>query len=114
MKRYYLDYNEKQIVHAVIRMNRRSGKASVFAKRGAGAIQKARDDLDVGEISADVRGVIVDKIYQSIAYGQAWELLGETYCSRGMFYQFRKQFCYLVADNLGLIDKQRRDKQGRR
>ncbi len=114
MKRYFLDYNEKQIVHAIVRIDSRNGKPSPFSKRGAEAIQKAKDDLDVGEIAPDVRHVIVDKIYQSIAYGQAWELLGETYCSRGMFYQYRKQFCYLVADNMGLIDARRKRTAGQR
>jgi len=114
VKRYFLDYNEKQIIHAVVRMDSRHGSASPFLKRGAEAIQKAKDDLDVGEIAPDVRRVIIDKIYQSIAYGQAWELLGETYCSRGMFYQYRKQFCYLVADNMGLIDARRKRTAGQR
>lgn len=114
MKRFYLDYNEKQIIHAAVRLNRKTANASDFAKRAADAIEKAKDDLDVGEMDAGVRDVIIDKIYQSIAYGQAWELLGETYCSRGMFYQYRKQFCYLVADNMGLIDSRRKKQQGRR
>lgn len=104
MKRFFLDYNERQIVHAAVRMDSRSGETSPFLKRAAEAIRKAKDDMDVGEIAPDVRSVIVEKIYQSIAYGQPWEHLGETYCYRGQFYQYRKQFCYLVADHMGLID----------
>lgn len=114
MKKYYLDYNERQIVHAAVRMNSRRGKTSPFSKRAADAIKKAKDDMDVGEIAPDVRVVIIEKIYQSIAYGQPWERLGETYCYRGQFYQYRKQFCFLVADNMGLIEarKGRRTKEG--
>ena len=113
MKRYFLDYNERQIVHAAVRMDSRRGKSSPFSQRAAEAIRKAKDDMDVGDIAPDVRSVIVDKIYQSIAYGQPWERLGETYCYRGQFYQLRKQFCYLVADYMGLIDaRQQRGSRG--
>ena len=112
MKRFFLDYNERQIVHAAVRIDSRRGKVSPFSKRTAEAIRKAKDDMDVGEIAPDVRSVIIEKIYQSIAYGQPWELLGETYCYRGQFYQYRKQFCYLVADNMGLIDKRRQQLGG--
>lgn len=112
MKRFFLDYNERQIVHAAVRIDSRRGKKSPFSKRAAEAIRKAKDDMDVGEIAPDVRSVIVEKIYQSIAYSQPWELLGETYCYRGQFYQYRKQFCYLVADNMGLIDKRRQQLGG--
>lgn len=113
MKRFFLDYNERQIVHAAVRLDsRRTRKQSAFTQRAADAISKAKDELDVGDISPDVRDVIVEKIYQSIAYGQAWEYLGETYCYRGQFYQYRKQFCFLVADNMGLIDTKRRRQNG--
>ena len=112
MKRFFLDYNERQIVHAAIRMDSRRGKPSPFTRRAAEAIKKARDEMDVGEVAPDVRGVIIDKIYQSIAYGTAWEYLGETYCSRGTFYQYRKQFCFRVADSMGMIDARRQRGKG--
>ncbi|MCI8987970.1 MAG: hypothetical protein HFI60_19050 [Lachnospiraceae bacterium] len=112
MKRFFLDYNERQIVHAAVRMDSRSGGASPFSKRAAEAIRKAKEDMDVGEIAPGVRSVIVEKIYQSIAYGKPWEHLGETYCYRGQFYQYRKQFCYLVADHMGLIDTRRQQSGG--
>lgn len=112
MKRYFLDYNERQIVHAAVRMDSRSGKASPFSKQTAEAIRKAKDDMDVGKIDPGVRGVIIDKIYQSIAYGTPWEHMGETYCYRGQFYQYRKQFCFRVADNMGLIDARRQQSRG--
>lgn len=113
MKRFFLDYNERQIVHAAVRIDSQSWKPSSFSKRTAEAIRKAKDDMDVGGIAPDVRKVIIEKIYQSIAYSQPWEQLGETYCYRGQFYQYRKQFCYLVAENMGLIDA-RRKQSGRR
>lgn len=110
MKRFYLNYNERQIVHAVVREDARHGRQSNFGRRGASAIDKAKENLDVGDVSSEVRAVIIDKIYQSIAYSTAWEYLGETYCSRGTFYQYRKQFCYLVADSMGMIDTRRQER----
>lgn len=112
MKRFFLDYNERQIVHAAVRIDSRSGKASPFSKQAAAAIRKAKDDMNVGDVTPDIRKAIVEKIYQSIAYGQSWEHLGETYCYRGQFYQYRKQFCFLVANNMGLIEKQRQQSGG--
>lgn len=112
MKRFFLDYNERQIVHAAVRIASHSGSASPFARQATEAIRKAKDDMDVGNVAPDVRSVIIEKIYQSIAYGQPWEHLGETYCYRGQFYQYRKQFCFLVAENMGLIDARRQRKGG--
>lgn len=113
MKRYNLNYNEKQIVHAIVREDARRGQRSNFNRRSASAIQKAKDDLNIGDVSPEVRQTIVDKIYQSIAYSTPWEYLGETFCSRGTFYQHRKQFCYLVADNMGMIDARRQERNGK-
>ena len=64
MKRYFLDYNERQIVHAAVRMDSRAGMTSPFSKRAAEAIRKAKNDMDVGDIDPGVRGVIIEKIYQ--------------------------------------------------
>ena len=113
MKRFNLNYNERQIVNAIVREDARRRTQSNFNRRGASAIQKAKEDLNIGDVSPDIRADIIDKIYQSIAYSTAWEYLGETYCSRGTFYQHRKQFCYLVADNLGMINEKRREQNGK-
>ena len=59
-------------------MDSRAGMTSPFSKRAAEAIRKAKDDMDVGDIDPGVRGVIIEKIYQSIAYSQPWEHMGET------------------------------------
>lgn len=116
MKRFHLDYDEKQIVYAMIRTDRRNfsrgiRSRSLFEKRAAIAIKKAKEDLDIGDTDPEIRKIIIDKLYQSAAYSQSWEQMGETYCSRGMFYQYRKEFMYLIADNMGLIDGRRRQRQ---
>lgn len=109
MKKYNLSYNERTIVHALVRENARRGVQSSFNRRGDAAIRHAKEELDIGDASPEVRDVIIDKIYQSIAHSTAWEYLGETYCSRGSFYQLRKQFCFLIADSMGMINKRRRE-----
>lgn len=111
MKRYHTTYEEKQIVFAAVRIDSKAQRRgrSQFGRRAREAIEKAEEEFDIGDISPEIRKTIIEKIYQSIAYSQAWELLGETYCSRGMFYQYRKQFVYRIADNMGLIDSRRRD-----
>lgn len=112
MKRFSLDYNERQIVCAAVRMDSRTGKTSPFSRRAAEAIRKAKDDMDVGDVDPGIRGVIIEKVYHSIAYGTPWEHMGETYCYRGQFYQFRKQFCYLIAGYMGLTDARRQQAKG--
>jgi hypothetical protein len=114
VKKYFLDYNEKQIINAIVREDARdNARQSGFRKKSASAIQRAKDELDVGDASPEIRKAIVAKVYQSIAYSQAWELLGETYCGRRRFYEIRKQFCFLIADNMGMIDDKRRRRSGR-
>ena len=110
MKRFFLTYEEKQIVYATIRMDSKAGNngRSDFLKKGKAAIQKAREEIDLGDMTPEIREIIIGKIQQSIADAQPWELMGETYCSRGTFYQYRKQFSYMVADNMGIIDQKRR------
>jgi hypothetical protein len=113
MKKFGMNYDEKQIVYAVVRMDRKNkekgtGRTAGFWKRGSEAIRKAEEDIDVGYASPEIRKEIVEKLYQSIAFTQPWELLGETYCSRGTFYSYRKKFCFLIADNMGMIDAKRR------
>lgn len=111
MKRFNLGYEEKQIVYATIRMSRKNCGSLAYAEKSRAAIEKAEEEFDLGDIPDEVKNHILQKIYQSIAYMQPWELLGETYCSRGMFYQYRKQFCYLVAVKMGIAKKERERKR---
>lgn len=107
-KRFNLNSNVRAIVYATIREDSKHRQDTRYNRCAALAIQKAKDDLDIGKASPDIRKIIADKIYQLVADSTPWELLGETYCNRSMFYQHRKHFCYLVADNLGMISDKRR------
>lgn len=112
MGRFYLDNDEKKIVKAVIHSDEKrqkrqqAGKKTPFDTKAAAAIEKAKRDLDLGEATEEVREIIIQKIYKSLLYNTPWELSGETYCCRSLFYEYRKQFCYLVAQNLGIIRQQ--------
>lgn len=112
MGRFYLDNDEKKIVKAVIHSDEKrqkrqqAGKKTPFDTKAAAAIEKAKRDLDLGEVTEEVREIIIQKIYKSLLYNTPWELSGETYCCRSLFYEYRKQFCYLVAQNLGIIRQQ--------
>ena len=77
MKRYFLDYNERQIVHAAVRMDSRAGKTSPFSKRAAEAIRKAKDDMDVGNIDPDVRDVIVERYISRSRTGRDGNIWGK-------------------------------------
>lgn len=110
--RFYLDNDEKKIVKAVIHSDEKrqkrqqAGKKTPFDTKVTAAIEKAKKDLDLGEVTEEVREIIIQKIYKSLLYNTPWELSGETYCCRSLFYEYRKQFCYLVAQNLGIIRQQ--------
>lgn len=109
---FYLDNDEKKIVKAVIHSDEKrqkrqqAGKKTPFDTKATAAIEKAKKDLDLGEVTEEVREIIIQKIYKSLLYNTPWELSGETYCCRSLFYEYRKQFCYLVAQNLGIIRQQ--------
>ena len=112
MGRFCLDSDEKKIVKAVIHSDEKrqkrqqAGKKTPFDTKATAAIEKAKTDLDLAEVTEEVREIIIQKIYKSLLYNTPWELSGETYCCRSLFYEYRKQFCYLVAQNLGIIRQQ--------
>lgn len=115
MKVGTLDKDEKKIVRAVIhsegkRRNRRQRKRETeFDKKASAAIQKAKEEMYLGETSEKIRESIIEKIYISLSGNVPWELMGETYCCRSLFYSYRNQFCYLIAINLGIVEPEERN-----
>lgn len=112
MTRKILDEDEKKIVRAVIhgdgkRQRRyKVGKETAFDKKASAAIARAKQEIDLGEVNECVREKIIQKIYASLKTNTPWELMGETYCCRSLFYAYRNQFCYLVALHLNIIQRQ--------
>lgn len=113
MARATLDEDEKRIIRAVIhsdekrRRRQQAKKETAFDRKAAAAIAKAKEELDLGEVDQSIRETIIAKIYTSLLYNTPWELMGETYCCRSLFYAYRKQFCYLVALHLDIVEAPR-------
>ena len=113
MARATLDEDEKRIIRAVIhsdekRRRRQQAKMeTAFDRKATAAIAKAKEELDLGEVDQTIKETIIAKIYTSLLYNTPWELMGETYCCRSLFYAYRKQFCYLVALHLDIVEAPR-------
>ena len=78
MGRFYLDEDEKKIVKAVIHSDekrqkrQKAGKKAPFDTKATAAIEKAKKDLDLGEVTEEVREIIIQKIYKSLLYNMPW------------------------------------------
>ena len=113
MARATLDEDEKRIIRAVIHSDEKrqrrqqAKKETAFDRKATAAIAKAKEELDLGEVDQTIRETIIAKIYTSLLYNTPWELMGETYCCRSLFYAYRKQFCYLVALHLDIVEAPR-------
>lgn len=113
MARQTLDEDEKRIIRAVIhsdekrRRRQQARKETAFDRKATAAIARAKEELQLGDVSDEVRETIIEKIYTSLLYNTPWEHMGETYCCRSLFYSYRKQFYYLVALHLEIIEKPR-------
>ena len=100
-----IDEDTKKIVKAIVhgdqkrQSRRRAGKHTDFDRKAAEAIKAAKRELPLEGTDPEVRRHIIDKLYTSLLYNTPWELLGETYCCRRLFYEYRKEFrgCYCVA-----------------
>ena len=113
MGRMTLDEDEKRIVRAVVHSDakrqrrQQAKKETAFDRKATAAIEAAKEELRLGDVTPEIREAIIEKIYISLLYNTPWEYLGDTYCCRSLFYAYRKQFCYLVAVGLGIVEKQK-------
>ena len=105
-----IDEDTKKIVKAIVhgdqkrQSRRRAGKHTDFDRKAAEAIKAAKKELPLERTDPEVRRHIIDKLYTSLLYNTPWELLGETYCCRRLFYEYRKEFCYLIAVHMEIIE----------
>ena len=105
-----IDEDTKKIVKAIVhgdqkrQSRRRAGKHTDFDRKAAEAIKAAKKELPLEGTDPEVRRHIIDKLYTSLLYNTPWELLGETYCCRRLFYEYRKEFCYLIAVHMEIIE----------
>lgn len=107
--RHKINKGAEKIVRAIIQdsearqKRKRSGKQSEFDILADEAIAKGKKDIHFPDCTASIRKHLINKIFDSLANSTPWELQGETYCCRRLFYTYRKEFCYLVAKHLKII-----------
>ena len=107
--KYKLDNDNEKIVKAIIhaetgrQKRKQSGTMTEFDIKTEQAIQAAVEHMELQGYEAAIRQQVIEKIIDSLRDNIPWELMGETYCCRSLFYDYRKQFCYLVAEYMGII-----------
>lgn len=112
---YKLDEDTKRIVKAIVQADarrkkrKRSGNYTEFDKKAERAIAAAGEEMELAGYDPAARRQILDKIYESLIYNTPWEMLGETYCCRRLFYEYRKEYCYRVAVHMGIIQPATKD-----
>lgn len=101
-----MDKDIKKLVVDVIKGNEprrkriRRKNATEFDRKVQQAINKAKADIDLGNMDTKIRAELVEKIMQSISETTPYERVGETYCCRQSFYNYRNRFIELVAEYL--------------
>lgn len=106
-----IDEDTKKIVKAIVHGDqkrqgrKRKGKHTNFDRQAEEAIKAAKRDLPLEGMDQTARRHIIDKIYKSLLYNTPWEMLGDTYCCRRLFYEYRMEFCYLIAVHMGIIEE---------
>lgn len=109
--KYTIDEDIKKIIKAAVhgdekrRKRKSKGTLTEFDKSADRAIVKAKNEMDLEGFDEEARQHIINKIYTSLLYNTPWENLGDTYCCRRLFYEYRRQFMYLVALNMGMVSK---------
>ena len=114
---YNLDKNTKTIVRAIMKdqekrdRRKRTGQYTTFDERADKAITDAKENIKLPGFGKSTRDQVIGKICQSLKDNTPWELLGETYCCRRLFYEYRKEFCYHVAASMDMIRSNRKTGQ---
>ena len=114
MKTHAIDKETKDIVKAIIhgenrrKARKQKGQQTSFDRTIDAAIKTAKKELTTAlakEMELDPCRKLVDSIYKSLLYNTPWELAGETYICRRLYYNYRTELCYLIAVNLDLISR---------
>ena len=106
---YKLDKNTKTIVRAIMKdqekrdRRKHTGQYTAFDRKVDKAIEEAKENIGLQGFTGSTRDQVIGKICQSLKDNTPWELLGETYCCRRLFYEYRKEFCYHVAASMDMI-----------
>lgn len=82
-----------------IRLHRESAFDKVAAKAIADALSSSCGNITTPTIRKHMQG----KIYESIIHSIPYEYIGEVYCGRRQFYEYRNAFILAVAEELGMV-----------
>ncbi len=116
--KYKLDEDEKKIIKTIIHngplreKRKKAGTLTEFDERAESAIRAAKADLRLDGYNATARRHIVRKLHESIEHNTPWEMLGNTYCGRRLFYRIRQQYMLLIAKHMGLTNGADREENG--
>ena len=103
-----------EIAKAIIRDTDRTlrmaaGKETPFDRRADAAINKAMERFLLRELpDEDARRQVRERVLFSLITGTPWEMCGETYTGRRLFYTYRKKFVRLVAEEMGMTRTRRK------
>ncbi len=104
-----MDEDIKDVAKRLIQGNEKRKKRIRYHKESEFDVLAARAIADAlasscGNItSPTIRRQVQEKIYKSIVLSTPYEYIGETYCGRRQFYDYRNEFILAVADNLGMV-----------
>ena len=118
MKTHYIEKETKDIVKAIIhaekKRKRQKKNQSQFDKVSSEAIAAAKKEMIEAlseEIDKGTSTELVEYIYESLIYNTPYEAIFNMCVCRRLFYEYRTEFCYLVAVNMKIIN--RSEKEGR-
>lgn len=115
-----VDNDTKKIIKAIIhsdekrKKRKKAGSQTAFDALADNAIKEAKAQLLEGVDDKEIRKHIVNKIHQSLLYNTPWECLGETYCCRRLFYEYRTEYIKLISVNMISILETWKEKEGQK
>lgn len=104
-----MDENTKDVVKRLIQGNEKRKKRIQYHRESKFDVLAAKAIADAlvsscGNITnPTIRQQVKKKIYRSIVFSIPYEYIGEVYCGRRQFYDYRNEFILAVADNLGMV-----------
>lgn len=109
MKVSKIDEDIKDVARRLIMGNEkrkkriRNRKESAFDMQAANAIANALSSSCRDITCRTERKQMQEIIYRSIAYSIPYEYIGEVYCGRRKFYEYRNEFILAVAENMEMV-----------
>lgn len=104
-----IDKDIKDIAICLIQGNEKrkkrieQSKETTFDTKACEAVETALHAMCSNVKDNAIRNTMQKKIYESIVYSIPYEYIGQTYCGRRRFYEYRKEFIGMVAKEMGML-----------